>query len=68
MPNLMNKRQVGVFLGLHPESVMRLVRKGDFPPPLKLGSGSRGHCRWSAEIVERWLAERLQKARAGGAP
>jgi predicted DNA-binding transcriptional regulator AlpA len=68
MTILMSKRDVGALLKLHPESIMRLVREDDFPAPMKLGSGSRGHCRWSAEIVERWLAERLQKARAGGAP
>jgi predicted DNA-binding transcriptional regulator AlpA len=68
MTILFTKQQVAERLSCHPETVMRLVREGDFPPPMKLGSGSRGHCRWSAEIVERWLAERLQKARAGGAP
>ena len=67
MPKLMSKRDVGALLKLHPESVMRLVRKGDFPSPMKLGSGERSQCRWPADVVERWLAEKLKNARAGGA-
>lgn len=57
MEHLLTKQTVAEILGLHPGSVMRLVRNGKFPPPLRIGDiGSR--VRWRARDVEAWIEAR----------
>ncbi|SFG13155.1 prophage regulatory protein [Novosphingobium sp. CF614] len=42
----------------------RLIRKGRFPPPLKLGEGTN---RWIEDEIDQWLAERAME-RSSRAP
>ena len=56
-PKLLSKSAVAEFLGLHPGSVMRLVRQGKFPPPLRTGNiGSA--VRWREQDIATWIEER----------
>ncbi|WP_300379533.1 helix-turn-helix domain-containing protein [Henriciella sp.] len=61
---LLSKAAVAEFLDLHPGSVMRLVRQGRFPQPLRTGDiGSA--VRWREQDINDWIEERA--AHAGGA-
>jgi prophage regulatory protein len=44
--------------GLSISSVYRLMAAGQFPTPVKLGTGARG---WLAHEIDQWLAEKVEK-------
>ena len=46
--------------GLSRTTVYDFIRRGEFPPPIKLGARASG---WDAEAVERWIQTRLMAAR-----
>lgn len=62
MTNFLNKRQVAEMIGIHPETLARLVREGKFPIPIRLTPGSRGNVRWDVMDIENWIAERKAEA------
>jgi len=51
------KQQLAKHLDLHATTVMRWVREGILPPPLKAGGKPGSHCRFVLEDCERRLAE-----------
>lgn len=54
---LLSKSAVANILGVHPQTVMRLVREGRFPQPLRTGDiGSA--VRWRAKEVSEWINQR----------
>ena len=56
---LLSKSAVAELVGYHAEHVMRLVREGKFPSPLKLN----GHAaRWREEDVHTWINAQPVKA------
>jgi predicted DNA-binding transcriptional regulator AlpA len=55
---LISKREAGELLGMHPESVARLSRAGQFPKPIKVGSSANCRVRYDADEVDAWLVER----------
>ncbi len=56
----MSKAEVAAKIGVHPESVMRLVRAGRFPKPVRLGgNGPSFRVRWPESEVDEWLAGRM---------
>ncbi|HTV29273.1 MAG TPA: AlpA family phage regulatory protein [Xanthobacteraceae bacterium] len=59
MRNLLTKKTVGDRVGLHPESVMRLARAGQFPRPIKLGDGDKSSVRFVETEVDAWIAEKM---------
>jgi predicted DNA-binding transcriptional regulator AlpA len=54
---LLNKRVVADILGLHEGTVMRLVREGKFPKPLRTGNVGSA-VRWREHDVTVWIEER----------
>lgn len=57
---LISKRAVAEILCVHPQTVMRLVREGKFPQPLRTGDiGSA--VRWRAADVTAWIEKQLAK-------
>jgi predicted DNA-binding transcriptional regulator AlpA len=56
---LLDKKEVGALVGYHPESVMRLVREGGFPPPVKMGDRPGCAVRWIADEIDEWIRERM---------
>lgn len=61
---LLNKRQVAHIIDLHEGTVMRLVREGKFPEPLR--TGDKGSAvRWRAQDVADWIKSRLNQTAAG---
>ena len=64
MSRLLTKADVGAFLGIHPESVMRLCRQGRFPSPIKINANTRGRVRFDEADVIRWVEQR--KSTPGG--
>lgn len=58
LDQLLTKRAVSQILGVHEQTVMRLVREDKFPQPLRTGNiGSA--VRWRALDVERWIDARI---------
>lgn len=60
---LLSKRAVSDIIGVHEATIMRLVREGKFPPPLRTGNiGSA--VRWRQADVQAWIDARLAKGAA----
>ena len=55
MSRLLTKQDVAEYLGIHPESLMRWVRDGRFPAPIKFHPSIRSHVRFDPAEVEQWL-------------
>lgn len=53
---LMGIDELGALLGLSERSIQKLVKRGGFPPPIKLGRASK----WSSAAVQIWLDEKVQ--------
>ena len=49
-------RRIG---GYHPAHMMRLVREGKFPQPVRLNAARNAHVRFVASEVDAWLQARL---------
>jgi excisionase family DNA binding protein len=54
MSRLLTAREVGDLLGVHPETVLRWVRRGDLPATHLPG----GAVRFRADELDEWLDER----------
>ena len=52
----LSKREVARRIGFHPESVMRLVRQGRFPAPVRFSGTKLG---FVASEVSSWQMERM---------
>lgn len=60
LQKLLSKQAVADILGVHPQTVMRLVRRGTFPPPLRTGDiGSA--VRWRTQDINNWIEHRAGK-------
>ena len=59
MRALISKATVAKRLGYHPGHVMRLVREGKFPKPIKLGEGEAGAVRFVETEVDAWLDAKI---------
>ncbi len=59
MTTLLTKRAVAGLVGLHGESIMRLVREGRFPAPIRPGGDNpRAHVRFVKSEIDAWLEQR----------
>lgn len=56
---LLSKQATAESLGVHPEHLMRMVRQGRFPKPIRLGNSFRHAVRFAKDEVEEWIAEKL---------
>lgn len=54
LEHLMTKNDVADVLGLHASSLMRLVARGEFPAPLRVGA----QLRWRRQDVSAWIDRR----------
>jgi predicted DNA-binding transcriptional regulator AlpA len=60
MRKLITKHAAAEAVSLHPETVMRLVREGRFPTPIKLGRGSAASpVRFDEAEIDAWLEGRF---------
>jgi len=58
--SLLTKKTVASILGVHPQTIMRLVRRGTFPGPLRTGDiGSA--VRWRTQDITNWIEDRAGK-------
>lgn len=57
---MLRRRSVERMTGLSKSTLYRLIKKGEFPPPLRL---TRKAVRWRREEISEWLSHR---PRAGG--
>lgn len=60
MLRLVSKKEAARAVGYHPEHLMRLVREGKFPRPVRPGSGKHGAVRFVESELEAWLTQRMQ--------
>jgi predicted DNA-binding transcriptional regulator AlpA len=67
MRQLLSKRDAANRLGFHPEHLMRLVRRGEFPRPVRLSTVPNAHVRFLADEVDAWLEGRLAAREAAPA-
>lgn len=54
---LLSKRAVADILDVHPQTIMRHVRQGSFPQPLRMGDVGSA-VRWRESDVAAWIAQR----------
>ena len=59
MRYLISKKQAARAVGYHPEHIMRLVRAGQFPRPIKINGGRYCRARFAADEVEGWICRKL---------
>ncbi|HVM77633.1 MAG TPA: helix-turn-helix domain-containing protein [Stellaceae bacterium] len=67
MQKLLSKREAAGQVGVHPEHLMRMVRQGQFPKPIRLGDGATSRVRFITEEVEAWVASKVAARDAAGA-
>jgi hypothetical protein len=48
----------------HPASLSRMVRQGRFPRPVKLSGVPGGRKSWAEQVIDEWLARRLEESQA----
>lgn len=53
---LIGMEELKALLGLSERSIQKLVKRGGFPPPIKLGRVSK----WSQQALHVWLDEKVQ--------
>jgi len=56
---LLRKKEVAHLVGFHGEHVMRLVRQGKFPAPIKVDDRPGSACRWPESEIAAWVDARL---------
>ena len=59
---LMRVREVEAVLGRSRATLYRLVAAGDFPAPVKLGSGQNGAIAWREDEILSWIEARQEHA------
>ena len=59
---LLSKRTVAEILGVHEQTVMRLVREGKFPVPFRTGNPGSA-VRFCAEDVTAWINSKRAQCR-----
>jgi predicted DNA-binding transcriptional regulator AlpA len=60
MQRLLSKLETSELVGVHAVSLMRLVRQGRFPKPIKLSTAKNGRVRFAEADIEQWLMSRRQ--------
>ncbi len=51
----LDTKQLAALLGVHPRTVVRLVQRGELPPPIRLGPRI---LRWRVTDIERAIEQR----------
>ena len=59
---ILRKPEVGQRIGLSPVHIMRLVRQGRFPAPVRISDNSIG---WPQHEIDAWIEERIRRRDAG---
>jgi prophage regulatory protein len=54
-PEILSSAEVEIITGLSKTTLWRLVKRNDFPSPVRLSPGRTGY---SARAVAKWIAER----------
>lgn len=54
---LLTKKETAKEVKVHPEHLMRMVRQGRFPKPVRLGASQNCPVRWDRVDIDTYLAE-----------
>lgn len=57
MRKLLDKREVAALIGVAPRTINELVRRGDFPRPLRVGK----IVRWTDKQIADWVSAKIAK-------
>ena len=61
-PVLLRLSSVCLMVGFSKAQIYRLIKRGQFPSPVRLGGNS---VRWQASQVHAWIAEKVRACEAG---
>lgn len=61
-PALLRLPSVCTLVGLSKSQIYRLIRAGDFPAAIQLGTNSVA---WPAECVHAWISDKINASRQG---
>jgi len=61
---LVSKKEAARLTGYHPEHLMRLVRAGRFPRPIRPGGTPSGAVRFVEAELDAWQAQRMAQREA----
>lgn len=64
MQRLISKKEAARLVSFNPDHLMRLVRAGRFPQPVRIGLGKHPSPRFVEGEVDAWLQERLAERTA----
>lgn len=62
MQRLLSKSETSELVGIHNVSLMRLVRQGRFPKPIKLSHATNSRVRFLPQDVTQWIEARKASA------
>lgn len=62
---LLRSSDVSEMCAISRTTIWRLVTSGDFPPPVKIGTGSAGN-RWRQSDIDAWIAALTEDTSGGG--
>lgn len=63
MSEILRIKQVTALTKMSRSTIYDQIKAGTFPRPMKLGAQAVG---WTAEQINQWIAERLERSRAAG--
>ena len=55
---IIRSQDLSAATGLSPSTIRRRIEEGEFPKPVKLGSGKISVVGWKASDIRQWLAAR----------
>lgn len=58
VPRLLDRDRIAALVGLHPDTIGKMVKAGTFPPPLLI----EGSQRWDAREYNAWVEARPRMA------
>lgn len=62
MQRLLSKSETSDLVGIHSVSLMRLVRQGRFPKPIKISRSTNSRVRFLPHDVTQWIEARKASA------
>jgi prophage regulatory protein len=62
---ILRRRDVEAVIGLRRSQLYAMIQRGEFPKPVKLGTGPTGAVGWVKSEVEEWVRARMA-ARSDG--
>lgn len=56
---ILRRKDVEAAIGLRRSQLYAMIQRGEFPKPVKLGSGPTGAVGWVRSEIDEWLNQRI---------